>query len=82
MHVHMGVGRFFFHGVQTVDFSRGSQINFPGGAKSGEISFIPLQNKKTIFFANNLIEKYQISKSREVNVLPCPPSSNTHSHCM
>jgi len=49
----MGVGRSFSRGVQLiVDFSRGSQkIIFQGG--SGEISFYPLDTKKTTFFAKN-----------------------------
>jgi len=43
--------------------------------KSGEISFYPLQTKKTTVFAENLMKKCQISKSREGQA-PCPPLPN------
>jgi len=42
-----------------VDFSRGSQKDFPEGAKSGEIPFNPLETKKSMFFAENVIGKFQ-----------------------
>ena len=38
-----------------MDFSIGSQNDFPGG-KSGEISFFPLETKQT-FFAKNVTGK-------------------------
>jgi len=37
---------------------------FSRGAKSGKISFFPLETKKTTIFAENLIEKSQIPKYR------------------
>jgi len=39
---------------------------FAGWAKSGKISFSPLETKKT-FFAKNLMEKFQNPEG------PCPP---------
>ena len=36
---------------------------FAGGAKSGKISFSPLETKKTTFFAKNMMGKCQIKKS-------------------
>jgi len=35
---------------------------FPRGAKTGEVSFFPIETKKTTFFAKSLIRKCQISK--------------------
>jgi len=43
-----------------VDFSREANKIFPWEAKSGEISFYPLETKKTTCFAENLIEICQI----------------------
>jgi len=37
---------------------------FSRGANNDEISFYPLENTKTNFFAKNLMRKYKISKSR------------------
>jgi len=54
--------RFFAVG-EIFDFSRGSQKDFSGGSKSGEISFYPFETKKTTSFAITLIGKCQISKS-------------------
>jgi len=42
--------------------------------ESGEISFYPLENEKTTFFAKNFIGKCEISKSRGGQVSSCPPS--------
>jgi len=39
----------FFPGGPIVDFSRGSQNDFSRGAKNGDISFFPLETKKTTF---------------------------------
>jgi len=39
------------------------RIFFRGG-ESGEMSFFPLESKKTSFFAKTIIGKCQISKSR------------------
>jgi len=57
----MGVGRTFSRRWPIVDFSRGSQKFFQGGAKSEEISFLPLETKKTTFFAKDVIGKCKIS---------------------
>ena len=45
----MGVGRIFSRGGAVEDFPK----ILPGGAKSGEIWFLPLEIEKTTFFANN-----------------------------
>jgi len=37
-----------------VDFFRGRQRDFPGGDKSGETSFYPLETKIMTFFAKRL----------------------------
>jgi len=47
MLVRMGVGNSFSRGGALVDFSK----SFSTGAKSGEIWFLPLEIKKTTFFA-------------------------------
>jgi len=47
--VSMGVGRIFSRGGQKGIFPK----YFPGGAKSGEICFLPLEIEKVTFFANN-----------------------------
>jgi len=40
----MGVGKIFFRGVATADFSRGwPKSCFPGSANSGEILFYHLE---------------------------------------
>jgi len=44
---------------------------FAEGAKSGKISFSPLETTKTTFFAKRLMGKCQISKSW--GALPSPP---------
>ena len=44
---YMGVGRIFSRGGGSREFS---QKFFQGGAKSGEICFLPLENEKTTFF--------------------------------
>jgi len=54
-------------------FPKVAEKIFPGEAKSGEISFFPLETKKiNFFFAKNVIGKCQISKSR------APPPSYPH----
>ena len=42
-----------------VNFSRGKQKIFPGGLKYSEISFYPLETKKTTFFAQHLMGNIQ-----------------------
>ena len=49
---------------------------FPEGVKSGEISFYPLENKKTTFFAKK--ENYKFQNPGGF-VTPSPPS-DTHKH--
>ena len=62
---HMGVGRIFSRG-EIVDFSRGSHKIFPGeGQKWWNLIFSLSKLRKWPFFAKNLTEKCQISKSRE-----------------
>jgi len=58
----MGVGRIFSWGEQQVFFPH----FFPGGAKSGEIWFLPLEIEKQPFLPKN-------SKSRGGLVLPLIP---------
>ena len=65
----------FFSRGTIVDFSRDSQKDVSRG-ESSEITFNPLETKKTTFFANNLIGKCQISKSRGKG--PLPPLSDAH----
>jgi len=60
----MGVGRIF---SRWEDFCK----TFLGAAKSGEICFIPLENKKTTFFA-------EILKIQAGQGLPFPPPSDAH----
>jgi len=62
-----GRGKDFFGG-KIVNFSRDSQKDISREVKSGEISFYPLETKKT-FFAENVIRKCPISKSRGTKVL-------------
>jgi len=68
----MGIGSFFQGGINSGFFQRYPRVFRE--TKHGEISFFPLETKKTIFFAQNLIGKYQISKSWGGTRLPCPPS--------
>ena len=52
-----------------MDISRGNQkYFFRRGAKSGEVSFYPLETKKTTFFADNWTGKCQISKQIATSV--------------
>jgi len=46
----MGLESFIPGGGQILDFFRGSQKDFPGWAKNGEIWFCPLETTKTAFF--------------------------------
>jgi len=64
----VGVGRIFPRGGALGDFSK----IFPGGAKSGEIYFFPLEIKKTTFFA-------EIFKIQGRKATPVPPS-DAHAH--
>jgi len=61
----------FFPRGTIVDFFRGTPKDFPGGTKTGKISFFPLETKKTTFLAKNVIGKSQVSKSRGDEALPC-----------
>jgi len=54
---------FFPGGGELGDFSK----IIPGGAKSGEICFLPLETKKTTFFL------LKFSKSRGAKAPPCFP---------
>jgi len=45
----VGVGRIFSRGVQSGIFP-GIAKDFSRGAKDGEISFYPMETKKTTFF--------------------------------
>jgi len=47
----MGDGRIFPGGGAIVDFSGEAKRCLPGGDKSGEISFYPLEAKETTIFA-------------------------------
>ena len=56
---------------------------FPGGGRNGGISFYPIENKNTTFFAKNLTGKCQISKSRRgllapLSLLPAPIFTAAH----
>jgi len=65
---------FFQGGEALADFSTGHHKNLSKReGKSDEISFFLLETKKTTFFAKNVIEKCQISKSRSKT--PFPPLS-------
>jgi len=64
----MGVGRIFSRGGKRGFFWR--------GAKCGEISLFPLETKKTTFFADNFMEKCQISKSTGALEPPASPSND------
>ena len=61
--VSMGVGRIFSRRGALGEFSK----IFPGGAKDGEIWFLPLKTKKTTFFAENF-------KIQGGTKAPLPPS--------
>ena len=65
----MGVGRIFSRGDHQQIFRQVTIKIFQRGAKSDEISFFPLETKKTTFFAKNIIKKYETSKS----IGPLPP---------
>jgi len=65
---YMGVGRIFQGGGNSGFFQRQPKIFFRW-PKSREISFFPLESKKTTFFAKNLIGKCKISKNP---LLPLP----------
>jgi len=67
--VTMGVGRIFSRGDHQQIFRQVTIKIFQRGAKSDEISFFPLETKKTTFFAKNIIKKYETSKS----IGPLPP---------
>jgi len=69
----MGVGKIFSRGANG-RFFEGNQQHFSRGAKSGGISFCPLETRKTIFFCQNF--NWIISKSRGGQG-PCP-LSNSH----
>jgi len=47
-----GHGRWkdFFPEVAIMDFSRGSQKDLSSGSQQGEISFYPLESKRTTIF--------------------------------
>jgi len=59
----MGVGRIFSRGGSIGDSSRHSQKYFFRGGQKWQNFILPLETKKTAFFAKNLIGKYQISNS-------------------
>jgi len=65
----MGVGRIFSRGG-SIGFSRSSQKDFSMDEP------LPIQNRKTIPFANNLIGKCQIATSR--GTWPPGPPSDAH----
>jgi len=69
-----GVGRIFTRGGGCYRIFPEVAIKiFPKGLKSGEISFFLLKTNTTTFFAKNVIEKCQISKSRKaMSQSPCP----------
>jgi len=71
MNVAMGVGRIFSRGGQYGIYPK----CFPGGAKSGEIWFLPLEIEKTTFFANNFKIQEGTKKPPEP---PCPNPSDAH----
>jgi len=49
--LYMGAGLGFFQGRASSGFSRGGSKIFLQGAKNGEVTFPPLETKKTTFFA-------------------------------
>jgi len=51
---------------------------FPEGAKSGEISFFPLETKISTFSAKDVVGKCQISTSR--GLCSSHPPSDAHEH--
>jgi len=52
---------------------------FPRGIKSGEISFCPLETKKTTFFVKHLLRKCKKLKNPGSARLRCPPyDDNAH----
>jgi len=63
----------FFQGEPIVDFPGVAKDFSRVVTKNGEILFCPLKTKKTAFFVEHLIGKYQISKARGVL-----PPSNAH----
>jgi len=58
--VTMGVGKIFSRGGKSGLFQAQSKTSFSREAKSGKISFYPVETKKMTFFGKNLIGKYQI----------------------
>jgi len=65
----MGVGRIFFQGGNS-GFSQGK-------VKRGGILFYSIDTKKTSFFAENLMGKWEISKSRGQSSPPTPTNSGS-----
>jgi len=61
-----------------LDFSWGSHEDLSREAKCGEISFYPLETKKSTFCAKNLMEKCYISKSRVLGPCLSPSDANEH----
>ena len=49
----MSAGEIFSRKGSIVDFLRGGKNIFAGAAKSGKITFSPLETKKTTFFCKN-----------------------------
>jgi len=71
----MSAGRMFSRGGLIVDFCRSSQKNFSWDGKCGEMSFFPLETKKTTVFAEQFVGKCQFSKSSgDLCPLPCLPT--------
>jgi len=71
---YMGVGRIFSRWGGDSGFFQWQPKKFFRWPKSCEISFFPLETKKTTFFAKNLIGKCTILKN------PLLPNSGAHAH--
>ena len=69
--LNIGAGRIFFREGPIVEFPGVDQKYFVGMAKSGKITFSPLETKKTTFFAkiDGKMSNFKIS------VRPWPPLS-------
>jgi len=72
----MDTGSFFSREGPIVDFPGVGQKYFCRVARSGKITFPPLETKTTTFFAKYLMGKRQISKSWGA----LAPLSDAHAH--